>query len=557
MAKLPIRTLSADLARNRARWQARQTPQSNLSDEQKRALLGVVVDQDELNRVMTAARTARAAAPGYAPEVDWRNHNGNHVTPVKDQGYCGSCVSFGTTATVESIASIEKGQLLDLSEADLHFCSSHGENCDGWWPQQAIDQVKTRGIPDEACFPYATAFDPPGPTPKCIIGPNRDLRAVKITYSDTLALMTDRKNYLSTVGPCCAIFQVFDDFYYYAGGVYHHVSGGYVGGHCVEVIGYSESEQCWICKNSWGVGWGMGGFFKIAYGEAGIDTDYPFYTVQNVLLPSERQWLGWDTVGGLFVTSKPSVTARWANSVHMVVRGLDSAVWHRWQDEYRWMGWEYVGGVIQGAPAICSDSYGRLDVFAVGQNHSLIHRWYLGGWWSEWEDLGGLLSSSPSAVATDPNRIDVFARRMDNVLTHLWWDGAAWHGWEDLGGGLTSSPAVCSWGENRLDVFVRGEEMHLWQKTWDGNAWSKWQDLGGTLYGDPAAVSWGKNRIDVFYAAKDSHVLHRWWDGSNWSSEEDIGGLTPDGIGASSGTAGRLDCFVKGADSQIWHIWYV
>src|SRR4026207_10145 len=175
MANLPIRTLSADLARNRARWQARQTPQSNLSDEQKRALLGVVVDQDELNRVMTASRTARAAAPGYAPEVDWRNHNGNHVTPVKDQGYCGSCVSFGTTATVESIASIEKGQLLDLSEADLHFCSSHGENCDGWWPQQAIDQVKTRGIPDEACFPYATAFDPPGPTPKCIVGPNRDL----------------------------------------------------------------------------------------------------------------------------------------------------------------------------------------------------------------------------------------------------------------------------------------------------------------------------------------------------------------------------------------------
>lgn len=101
MAKLPIRTLSTELVQNRARWQARQTPQSNLTDEQKRGLLGLVVDQGELNRVMASARTARAAPPSYAPEVDWRNHNGNHVTPFKDQGYCGSCVSFGTKATVE------------------------------------------------------------------------------------------------------------------------------------------------------------------------------------------------------------------------------------------------------------------------------------------------------------------------------------------------------------------------------------------------------------------------------------------------------------------------
>src|SRR6185503_5387445 len=168
------------------------------------------------------------------------------------------------------------------------------------------------------------------------VGPNRDLRAVKITYSDTLALMTDRKNYLSAAGPCGAVFEVFNDFFSYAGGVYHHVTGESVGLHCVEVIGYSEAEQCWICKNSWGVGWGMGGFFKIAYGEAGMDTDYPFWTVQDVVLPSEHKWLGWDTIGGLMVTSKPSVAARWANSV-MVVRGLDSAVWHNWQDDYRWM----------------------------------------------------------------------------------------------------------------------------------------------------------------------------------------------------------------------------
>jgi C1A family cysteine protease len=98
---------------------------------------------------MTASRSAAAPVPSFAPEVDWRNHNGNHVTPIKDQGFCGSCVSFCTTAMVESMASIEKGELLDLSEADLHFCSSHGENCDGWWPNEAFDQVRMRVCPME------------------------------------------------------------------------------------------------------------------------------------------------------------------------------------------------------------------------------------------------------------------------------------------------------------------------------------------------------------------------------------------------------------------------
>src|SRR6266511_2911597 len=158
MAQLNIKTLSADLARRQARWQARQTPQANLSDKAKRQLLGVKVDEASLARAMTRSKAIAEPAPTFAPEVDWRNHNGNHVTPVKDQGGCGSCVSFGTTALVESMASIEKGELLDLSEADLHFCSSHGANCDGWWPYVAIEQVKLRGIPDEASFPYYGAF---------------------------------------------------------------------------------------------------------------------------------------------------------------------------------------------------------------------------------------------------------------------------------------------------------------------------------------------------------------------------------------------------------------
>jgi C1A family cysteine protease len=563
MPVLDIQTLNASLRQSNARWQPRQTPQATLSDDAKRALLGVAVDQAALAAAMRPSAAAAAAA-NFAPAVDWRNHNGNHVTSVKDQRVCGSCVSFCTTATVESMASIEKGQLLDLAEADLHFCSNHGANCGGWWPDSAYSEIKSRGIVPESSYPYMTAFDnPPVMDPErptvwkahCTQVANRATLAVKITNSGTLASATDRKNYLTNVGPCCAILHVFNDFFSYGSGVYHHVSGADVGLHCVEVIGYSEAEHCWICKNSWGTGWGEGGFFKIAYGEAGIDSEFPFWTAQGVVLPvTPHGWQGWESLGGI-ITSKPNAVSWGADRIDAVARGTDSAVWHRWWDGAAWRGWESLGGLIQGAPAICSWASGRLDVFGVGTNHHMYHKWYQGGW-SGWEDLGGLLSSSPTAVSWGPNRIDVFARGMDQAMWHLWWDGAGWHGWENLGGGLSSSPAVSSWSANRLDTFVRGYDMHLWHKWWNGSAWSGWENLGGILSGSPGAVSWGPNRIDVFYPGQNSHMWHKWWNGSAWSGEEDLGGVLSSGVGVSSWAQGRLDCFVEGTDSAMYHKWY-
>jgi C1A family cysteine protease len=49
----------------------------------------------------------------------------------------------------------------------------------------------------------------------------------------------------------------------------------------VEVIGFSDLAGCWICKNSWGSGWGDAGFFRIAYGQCGIDSTYPFWGISG------------------------------------------------------------------------------------------------------------------------------------------------------------------------------------------------------------------------------------------------------------------------------------
>jgi C1A family cysteine protease len=131
MSKINISELVADLQKGDTNWQARETTVSQLPDPQQKALLGVVVNTEELAGIMNK-KAAAAPVANYAQQVDWRNHNGNHITSVKDQGGCGSCVSFCATAVVEAMASIEHGQLLNLSEADLHFCSSHGANCGGF-----------------------------------------------------------------------------------------------------------------------------------------------------------------------------------------------------------------------------------------------------------------------------------------------------------------------------------------------------------------------------------------------------------------------------------------
>jgi hypothetical protein len=79
------------------------------------------------------------------------------------------------------------------------------------------------------------------------------------------------KSALVGYGPLVVGFEVYTDFFYYTGGVYHHTWGVLEGGHCVTLVGYNEDQDYWICKNSWGSGWGENGYFRIGYGECGIE----------------------------------------------------------------------------------------------------------------------------------------------------------------------------------------------------------------------------------------------------------------------------------------------
>jgi hypothetical protein len=424
--------------------------------------------------------------------------------------------------------------------------------------------MQSRGVPDEAAFPYSTAFDASG-TPRCNPSPDRNQRAYRITGFTTLGTMAQRKAWLAANGPVCAVMHVYDDFYAYHSGVYSHVSGNSSGYHCVEVVGYSDIEGCWIIKNSWGPGWGDQGFVKLAYGQCGIDdtssdTDpngalnqFPMWGINDVLPPAAPPaWSGWEDLGGV-LQSGVTAASRGTNRLDVFARGTSGAMIHRWWDGTAWRGWETLGGIIDGAPAAVSWGPGRLDCFARGPENHLYHRWF-DGTWHGWQDLGGLIISNPTVCAWAADRLDVFAAGADNAMWHLWWDGTAFQGWESLGGTIVGAPAAVAWGPNRIDCFARGTDSHLYHRWFDG-AWRDWEDRGGLLVSSPAAASWGVNRLDVFGRGVDNSLQHLAFTGRAWSAWESLGGVIDDLPAAVAWGPDRIDCFARGMNNHLLHKW--
>lgn len=282
MAMDEINTIRSMINEKRLSWLAGETSLSRLGRPEKMLYLGLVVPEDEKKNIqellsLENARTyERKPAFIYPGEWDWRQVSSkNWTTPIRDQKQCGSCVAFATVALIESNLEIFRRNPdlnPDLSEADLFFRGC-GNCCNrGWYFNQALKYAKQYGIPDEACFPYDS-----DQLRSC---PDREKRIIKIDSWKTLLSASQAKEWLATHGPLMTGMNVYEDFYYYYGGIYKNAYGSYMADHAICIVGYNDAQGYWICKNSWGVGWGENGWFKIGYGECGIGNRFPFYAVQ-------------------------------------------------------------------------------------------------------------------------------------------------------------------------------------------------------------------------------------------------------------------------------------
>ncbi|MBN1352088.1 T9SS type A sorting domain-containing protein [candidate division KSB1 bacterium] len=266
-----------------AKWIAGENWVTQLPPEERRKLCGALLDvpQNAEEKLISIPMTDSLPA-----KLDWRNNNGNWVTPVRDQAQCGSCWAFSALGQVESWWKLYHGNLdsmIDLSEQFLLSCSEG--DCEGWAIHYALEFVKDNGIPTEKCFAYQADDEIPC-SDAC---DNWQNQAVTIPGWGFITLDEPNVDQIKNAllrHPISAGFVVYEDFMHYAGGVYEHVWGEVDAGHAIVIVGWNDAEQSWICKNSWGSGWGENGYFRIKWGQCEMDSYLPFIWDNLLVTPS-------------------------------------------------------------------------------------------------------------------------------------------------------------------------------------------------------------------------------------------------------------------------------
>lgn len=206
-------------------------------------------------------------------EVDWRKKG--VVSPVKNQGSCGSCWAFSTTETIESHVAIQTGQLYDLSPQQIASCTKNPNQCGGTggcggsMPFVAMDNLLEAGtgLTEEFQYCYNSYF-----------GENFDCKAMNDESHTTAMGMVDFTSYVTTQnnytelmnavaqeGPISIVLDA-STFHDYSGGIFDGCDPSKIQlNHAVQLVGYGEEngQKYWLVRNSWSPRWGEQGYIRM------------------------------------------------------------------------------------------------------------------------------------------------------------------------------------------------------------------------------------------------------------------------------------------------------
>jgi len=213
--------------------------------------------------------------------IDIRNINGNaHVTnsnktvnwgvfmpPVKNQGKCGSCYSFGALTSIEARINIETGKKIILSEGEIIDCSYMMGNlrCNGGMPDRVFRYVKYYGVCPLKDYPYSIPFE------TCKDCPDEDKVRIKTWVNVESGSEKALEKALDSGPVAIAIDAGSMNFQFYKSGVFDNC--GTQLNHAVTLFGYGIEEdgtKYWLVRNSWGESWGDGGNFKLKRGVGSV-----------------------------------------------------------------------------------------------------------------------------------------------------------------------------------------------------------------------------------------------------------------------------------------------
>jgi len=268
---------------------------SGMSSADMKVLCGTFLDKVEGFETVTAEQRGAAPPDTFDARTQWPQCT--TIGEVRDQSSCGSCWAFGAVEVASDRTCIKTGQAADpdISPEDMNSCcKTCGFGCNGGYPIMAMNWWVSNGIvtggnygSNDGCQPYSIKPCPSGcplsPTPACkstcrsgyptayAADKHKGSKAYNVQGTET-----NIRQEIFNNGPVEAAFQVYQDFYTYHSGVYHHVSGGYVGGHAVKIIGWGTESGTpyWTVVNSWNTTWGDNGLFKIRRGnnECGFES---------------------------------------------------------------------------------------------------------------------------------------------------------------------------------------------------------------------------------------------------------------------------------------------
>merc|ERR1711970_1359671 len=252
--------------------------------EFKKTMLTYKADQKKANPIKVFDTSANPAS------VDWTTKGA--VTPVKNQGQCGSCWAFSTTGSLEGAYQIANGKLLSFSEQELVDCAGSfgNQGCNGGLMDNGFKYVQSKGDALESTYSYT------GKTGTCSTSKtSKTALAAKAVTSFNDVTKDSEPQMMAAVaqGPVSIAIEADQSgFQFYKSGVFSGTCGTKLD-HGVLAVGYGtmNGKKYWKVKNSWGATWGQKGYIMLARdishkgGQCGIAMQ-PSYPTMGATPPS-------------------------------------------------------------------------------------------------------------------------------------------------------------------------------------------------------------------------------------------------------------------------------
>ncbi len=527
-----------------------------------------------------AGRMESTASAGVTrpSSIDWRSRFGQAwLTEVKDQDPCGSCWCFSGTGVVEAMTRIEHVVWSLRSEGDVH--DGMGYKCaQGGWPNHALSWIQSNGVADAGCWAYETTDEPYRPSS------DRSGRTVRLKGFATLTTVEDQKDWLDTNGPLSACFTCYDDFHAYGPdqhgnfGVYTHHDNSQPDGHCIIIVGYDDTRQAWLVRNSWSAGWGMGGYCWFGYGQCDIDNNAKYGVATNAINPdpwTKRRM----HAGGLFESGDGALSRNfelWAVAPAGGVR-------HYWRDgsSLAWAVAETEGQDCADHPVMTGTTYNRNFEYIYKTNSNRLHHRFFDQVGGKWNDGGVFgppnVGGVPGFIQSDygaPGNFEVVVRLSDGTLQHCWRiNGPPWT-WAvsvTFGSNVAfSGPTLIQRRDRGLDVVcvnTDGQMQRYWRDDAHGGQWKAAETFGADLGSVPVMIEGQyaasdetkQGNYELCIATRTGAVQHWWRDNEasqTWRMSATFGSNVKQVVGLIESSFGfDLEVVLQLNDGALQHYW--